>query len=171
MTDHTDYLYQRFEFMQEQRMTKQELKDEFKDTQGDPFIKNRQRQLRMERARQRMMQEVPKAQVVVTNPTHYAVALAYDKDADGAPRVVAKGADHVALKIREIARENGIPLLEDPPLARALYAIVEIDAEVPLELYESVAQVISYIFAMGQGLRPTYTPKPLSESVQEKIAS
>jgi flagellar biosynthetic protein FlhB len=164
-----DYLYQRYEFMQEQKMSRQELKDEFKDTQGDPFIKNRQRQIRMERARQRMMQEVPKAQVVVTNPTHFAVALSYDRDKDAAPRVVAKGADHIAQKIRELAAENEIPLLEDPPLARALYELVDIDSEVPLELYEAVAQVISYIFAMGQGLKPTYKAKPLSEEIQRKI--
>ncbi len=166
-----DYLYQRFEFMKEQRMSRQELKDEFKDTQGDPFVKNRQRQLRMERARQRMMQEVPKAQVVVTNPTHFAVALGYDRDADAAPKVLAKGADHVAQKIREIARENGVPLVEDPPLARALYAMVEINEEVPLELYEAVAQVISYIFAMGQGQKQAYRPKALSDDVQKKIAT
>jgi len=166
-----DYLYQRFEFMKEQRMSRQELKDEFKDTQGDPFVKNRQRQLRMERARQRMMQEVPKAQVVVTNPTHFAVALGYDRDNDAAPKVLAKGADHVAQKIREIARENGVPLVEDPPLARALYAMVEINDEVPLELYEAVAQVISYIFAMGQGQKQAYKPKTLSEDVQKKIAT
>ncbi|MBI1363584.1 MAG: flagellar biosynthesis protein FlhB [Proteobacteria bacterium] len=164
-----DYLYQRFDFMQEQRMTKQELKDEYKETQGDPFVKNRQRQIRMERARQRMMQEVPKSQVVVTNPTHFAVALSYDRDKDAAPRVVAKGADHIAQKIRELATENGVPLLEDPPLARALYEMVDVDSEVPLDLYEAVAQVISYVFAMGQGRKTSYQSKGLSSAVKEKL--
>jgi flagellar biosynthetic protein FlhB len=129
-------------------MSRQELKDEFKQMEGDPLIKNRLRQLRMERARRRMMADVPKADVVVTNPTHYAVALQYDQLTMTAPKVVAKGVDKVAQRIREVATEAGVPLIENPPLARGLFAAVEIDQEVPPEYYKAVAEVISYIFKL-----------------------
>lgn len=143
-----DYLYQRFEFLKEQRMTKQEIKDEMKDSFGDPHIRQRQRQIRMERARMRMMEEIPKANVIVTNPTHYAIALLYAQGAQAAPKVVAKGTDHVALRIREKADEYGIPIVEDPPLARALYGQVDLGDEIPLTLYEAVSKVIAYVISL-----------------------
>lgn len=143
-----DYLYQRYEFMKSMRMSKQEIKDEYKQQEGDPIIKQRLRQLRMERARKRMMASVPSADVVITNPTHYSVALKYDSGKMQAPSVVAKGADFIALKIREIARENDVPLVENPPLARALYAAVDIDEEIPFEHYKAVAEIISYVYQL-----------------------
>lgn len=144
-----DFMYQRFEFMKEQRMSMKEIKDEFKETEGDPHVKGRQRQIRQERARARMMQEVPKSDVVITNPTHYSIALMYKPDeGQAAPKVVAKGVDHMAMRIREVAQENGIPLHEDPPLARQLYKDVDIEEEIPVDLYETVAQVIAFV--MGQ---------------------
>lgn len=142
-----DYAYQRFEFMKKMRMTKQELKDEFKDMEGDPHIKAKLRQLRAEKSRKRMMGNVPTATVVVTNPTHYAVALKYEQNM-GAPMVVAKGADLVAKRIRELAQKNFVPIVENPPLARALYSLVEIDEEVPEEHYRAVAEVIGYVMRM-----------------------
>lgn len=141
-----DFFYQRYDYLEEQRMTKQEVKDEFKETEGDPFVKSRQRQIRMQRARARMMQAVPKAQVVVTNPTHYAIALGYDRDKDAAPKVVAKGVDHIAQKIRDLAREHDVPLVEDPPLARLLYKEVDLDETIPVSMYEAVAKIISYVY-------------------------
>jgi flagellar biosynthetic protein FlhB len=142
-----DYAYQRFEFMKKMRMTKQELKDEFKDMEGDPLIKSKLRQLRAEKSRKRMMGNVPTATVVVTNPTHYAVALKYEQNM-GAPVVVAKGSDLVAKRIRELAQKNFVPIVENPPLARALYSLVEIDQEVPEEHYRAVAEVIGYVMRM-----------------------
>lgn len=142
-----DYAYQRFEFMKKMRMTKQELKDEFKDMEGDPLIKAKLRQLRAEKSRKRMMGNVPTATVVVTNPTHFAVALKYEQNM-GAPVVVAKGADLVAKRIRELAQKNFVPIVENPPLARALYSLVEIDQEVPEEHYRAVAEVIGYVMRM-----------------------
>jgi flagellar biosynthesis protein FlhB len=149
-----DYAYQRFSFMRSMRMSKQEVKDENKQSEGDPVIKARLRAIRMNRARKRMMAAVPKASVVITNPTHFAVALQYDMGASGAPKVVAKGADLVALKIREIAKEHDVPIIENPPLARALYAAVEIDREIPPEHYKAVAEIISYVFRLKGKLRP-----------------
>lgn len=149
-----DYLYQRYEFMKQMRMSKQEVKDEHKQTEGDPHVKARLRQLRMERARTRMMAEVPNATVVVTNPTHFAVALKYEMDVMAAPRVVAKGMDAVALKIREVATENDVPLVENRPLARALFDNAEIDEEIPEEYFKAVAEVISYVFKMNKSNVP-----------------
>ncbi len=143
-----DVFYQRFEYRKQMRMSRQEVKEEMKQSEGDPLIKSRIRQIRMERARRRMMAEVPDADVVVTNPTHYAVALKYDRDTMEAPRLVAKGVDSLARRIREIARENDVPLVENPPLAQALYAGVELDQEIPPEHYKAVAEVISYVFAL-----------------------
>jgi len=148
-----DFFYQRFQHIRGLRMSRQELKDEFRDTEGDPIVKGRLRQLRMERARRRMMAEVPKADVVVTNPTHYAVALKYDQATMGAPRVIAKGIDKTAQRIREIARESDIPVIENPPLARGLHAAVEIDQEITPEFYKAVAEVISYIMKLKRGRR------------------
>lgn len=143
-----DFLFQKSQYIKEQRMSRKEMRDEYKDTEGDPHIKGRQRQIRLDRARARMMQEVPKADVVVTNPTHYAVALRYDKAKEQAPRVVAMGVDLVALRIRELAKENNVPLYEDPPLARKLYADVDLGEEIPLDLYEAVAKVVAFIYGI-----------------------
>ena len=149
-----DYAYQRISFLRSMRMSKQEVKEENKQAEGDPVIRARLRSIRMNRARKRMMAAVPKASVVITNPTHYAVALQYEMGDKGAPKVVAKGADLVAQKIREIAEENDVPIVENPPLARALYSGVEIDREIPPEHYKAVAEVISYVFRLKGKLRP-----------------
>lgn len=146
-----DFLYQRYEFMKQMRMTLQEVKDEFKQSEGDPQVRARLRQIRTERARQRMMQAVPTADVVVTNPTHFAVAMKYDESTMAAPLVVAKGADEVALRIRELAGEHKVPLVENPPLARALFDTVDIDQEVPPQHYKAVAEVIGYVMRMRRG--------------------
>ena len=144
-----DYLYQRNKWFEKQRMTQREVKEEYKQTEGDPLVKGKIRQLRMERSRKRMMAAVPDATVVVTNPTHYAVALKYENGMQ-APICVAKGTDQIALKIREIARENEVPVIENPPLARALHAIIEIDHEVPEEHYRAVAEVIGFVYRMRE---------------------
>lgn len=143
-----DFMYQRFEFFKSLRMSRQELKEEFKDTQGDPTIKARLRQIRQERARKRMMAAVPTADVVITNPDHYSVALQYDNTRMAAPVVVAKGTDLIALKIREVATAHNIPIVQNPPLARALHASVDIDAEVPVQHYQAVAEVIGYVMRL-----------------------
>ncbi len=143
-----DLIYQRYEYNKKMRMSRQEIKDEYKQTDGDPQVKGRLRQLRMERARQRMMQNVPSADVVITNPTHFSIALKYDPSEMMAPIVVAKGIDEIAMRIREVAQENDIPLYENKPLARALYDVVEIDEMVPTEHFQAVAEVISYIFKL-----------------------
>ncbi len=143
-----DFAYQRYSFMKQMRMTKQEVKDEHKQAEGDPQVKAKIRQLRMERARQRMMAAVPDADVIVTNPTHYACALSYKAENMMAPKLVAKGMDTLAFKIREIAEANEVPIVENPPLARALYASVEIDEEIPAEHYAAVAEVIGYVMRL-----------------------
>jgi flagellar biosynthetic protein FlhB len=148
-----DFFYQRFQHNRSLRMSRQELKDEYRDTEGDPLVKGKLRQLRMERAKRRMMAEVPKSDVVVTNPTHFAVCLKYDQATMSAPRVIAKGIDRAAQRIREIAKENDIPIIENPPLARGLHASVEIDQEIPPEFYKAVAEVISYIMKLRRGRR------------------
>jgi flagellar biosynthetic protein FlhB len=148
-----DYAFQRRSFIKQMRMTKQEVRDEHKQAEGDPQIKARIRRLRMERAQKRMMAAVPEADVVITNPTHFAVALAYEMETMSAPRLVAKGADVLAQRIREIAEENQVPLVENPPLARALYASVELDQEIPPEHYQAVAQVIGYVMRLKGELR------------------
>lgn len=143
-----DYLYQRFEYFRSLRMTKQELKEEYKQQEGDPIIKQRLRAIRMERARKRMMAAVPKADVVITNPTHYAVALKYDSAKMQAPLLIAKGADNVAFRIRETAKKHSVPVVENPPLARALYDNVPIDGEIPYQHYKAVAEIISYVYRL-----------------------
>jgi flagellar biosynthetic protein FlhB len=143
-----DYIFQKAQYTKDQRMSRKELKDEYKETEGDPHIKGRQKQIRLDRARTRMMQEIPDADVVVTNPTHYAVALRYDKEKEQAPRIVAMGVDNVALRIREIAAENDVPLYEDPPLARQLFAEADLGEEIPLELYAAVAKVVAFIYSL-----------------------
>ena len=139
-----DAPYQLWTYAKNLRMSKEEQRQEHKNADGDPRIKARIRQLQQARARRRMMSKVPKADVIVTNPSHFAVALSYQKDRNGAPRVVAKGADDVALRIRDIAREHHLPVLEAPPLARALYFHVDLDREIPVELYTVVAEVVAW---------------------------
>jgi flagellar biosynthetic protein FlhB len=148
-----DYLYQRFEYIKSLRMSKQEIKDEYKQQEGDPQIKQRLRQIRMERAKKRMIAAVPTADVIITNPTHYSIALKYDVDTMRAPKVVAKGLDNIALRIREVAKEHDIPLVENPPLAQALYATVDIDKEIPGEYYKAVAEVITYVYRLKGKLK------------------
>jgi len=145
-----DYVYQRQRFMARHRMTRQELKDEVKQSEGDPQIKARIRQIRFERSRKRMIAAVPEATVVITNPTHYAVALRYESGKMGAPVCVAKGADHLALTIRQVAEEHEVPVVENPPLARALYAAVDVDDEIPTEHYKAVAQIIGYVLRLAE---------------------
>jgi flagellar biosynthetic protein FlhB len=145
-----DYLFQYRQWFQRQKMSLQEIKEEFKQTDGDPHIKAKLRQLRQERGKKRMMAAVPKASVVITNPTHYAIALQYDRGMN-APLCVAKGKDLIALKIREVAAEHGVPVVENPPLARALHATVEVDREITPEHYKAVAEVIGYVMRLRKG--------------------
>ena len=142
-----DYMLTRFRFMQKMKMSKQEQKDEYKSTEGDPHIKAKLRHLRMEKSRRRMMANVAQATVVVTNPTHYAVALRYEAGETPAPICVAKGMDAVALKIREEANKHDVPIVEDPPLARALFAAIDLDQEIPEEHFAAVAKLISFILS------------------------
>jgi flagellar biosynthesis protein FlhB len=142
-----DYFFQYRQWYERQKMSLQEMKEEFKQSEGDPHIKGRIRQLRQQRMKKRMMAAVPKASVIITNPTHYSVALAYDRSMQ-APVCVAKGADNLAFKIREIAKKHDIPLVENVPLARALYATVEIDEEIPVEHYHAVAEIIGYVMGL-----------------------
>lgn len=152
-----DLVYQRLSFSRRMRMSRQEMKEEYRQSEGDPQIKSRLRALRVERAKKRMMQAVPKADVVITNPTHFAVALVYKPEEMEAPRCVAKGMDAVALRIRQIAGENAVEIVENPPLARALYDSVELDQIIPKELYKAVAEVISYVFQKKGKLKPRPT--------------
>lgn len=146
LTAGADYLWQRMRFAKRMRMTKEELKEDFKQSEGDPHVKAKLRQIRMQRGRQRMMQAVPEATVIVTNPTHYSVALRYEPDkGDGAPVCVAKGVDALALRIREVAREHDVPIVENVPLARALYAAVEVDDIIPREHFEAAAKIIGFV--------------------------
>lgn len=147
-----DLFYQRRKFKNDMRMTKQEIKDEYKNSEGDPAIKGKIKQKMREVSRRRMMQDLPKADVVITNPTHLAVAIKYDKDQSEAPIVLAKGADYVAEKIKEIARENKIEIVENKPLARMLYYNVEIGSEIPTELYQMVAEVLAYVYGLKNKL-------------------
>jgi flagellar biosynthesis protein FlhB len=146
-----DYFFQYRQWYERQKMSLQEMKDEFKQSEGDPHIKAKIRQLRQQRMKKRMMAAVPKASVIITNPTHFSVALAYDRSMS-APVCVAKGVDNIAFKIREIAREHEIPIVENVPLARALYATVEIDEEIPVEHYHAVAEIIGYVMGLKRGL-------------------
>ena len=145
-----DYAHQRLEFLRQMRMSRQELQDELKQSDGDPHTKQRQRGLRLERARRRMIADVPRATVVITNPTHYAVALRYVQGETAAPQVLAKGVDSLALKIRQIAAANGVPVIENAPLARALHAGCDIGDMIPPAHYQAVAEIISYVLRLGQ---------------------
>ncbi|MGY4311519.1 flagellar biosynthesis protein FlhB [Bradyrhizobium sp. JR3.5] len=146
-----DYFFQYRTWYERHKMSLQEMKEEFKQSEGDPHIKGRIKQLRVQRAKKRMMAQVPKASVIITNPTHYSVALAYDRSMS-APICVAKGVDNLAFKIREIAKEHNIPIVENVALARALYATVEIDKEIPVEHYHAVAEIIGYVMRLRRGL-------------------
>jgi flagellar biosynthetic protein FlhB len=143
-----DYAYQKFEYLKQLRMTKQEVKDEAKELEGDPLIKGRIRSIQRQIAYRRMMQDVPKADVVVTNPTHFAVAIKYEVGKMSAPKVVAKGVDLIALRIREVAMEHHVPLVEDKPLAQLLYKTVEIGDQIPEKLFQAVAQVLAYVYRL-----------------------
>ena len=146
-----DYFFQYRSWFGKQKMSLQELKEEFKQTEGDPTIKGKLRNLRQQRSRKRMMAAVPKASVIITNPTHYAIALQYERGME-APICVAKGMDAIALKIREIGGQHGIPIVENPPLARALHATVDIDEPIPAEHYKAVAEVISYVMKLRRAV-------------------
>jgi flagellar biosynthetic protein FlhB len=148
-----DLIYQRFTHFKKLKMSRTELKEEFRQSEGDPHVKNRLKQIRNEKARKRMMAAVPKADVIITNPTHYAIALKYEAGLTAAPVVLAKGQDFIALKIRELATEHNVPIVSNPPLARALYATVEIDEEIPAQHYRAVAEVISYVFRLRKAKR------------------
>jgi flagellar biosynthetic protein FlhB len=145
-----DLFYQKRKFKEDMKMTKQEVKDEFKSTEGDPHIKGKIRSKMREASQRRMMQSVPEADVVITNPTHLAVALKYDRDSSSAPIVVAKGADYVAQKIKEIAREHKVEIVENKPVARMLYYNVDVDQEIPPELYQTVAEILAYVYGLKQ---------------------
>jgi flagellar biosynthetic protein FlhB len=159
VTAAVDWIWQRQRFAQRMRMSREELKEDFKQSEGDPHVRARQKQIRAERSRKRMMANVPKATVVITNPTHYAVALRYVNGETAAPVCLAKGMDTIALKIRVLAGEHDIPIVEDPPLARALYAVTDIDEVIPREHYEAVAKVIGFI--MGQKARRPQAAPPM----------
>jgi flagellar biosynthesis protein FlhB len=141
-----DLLYQRFEHAKQLRMSKQDIKDEYKKTEGDPLIKHKIKEKQRQVSRSRMMQEVPNAQVLITNPTHFAVAIAYEAGKMSVPVVVAKGADYLALKMREVAKEHRVVIMENKPLARALYANVEIGEEIPEDLFKAVAEILAYVY-------------------------
>ena len=143
-----DYFYQRWHHEQQLMMTKQEVKDETKQTEGDPQLKARIRQIQREMSNARMMQEVPKADAVIVNPTHFSVAILYDRDVMSAPEVIAKGADHLALRMRTVARENNVPILERPELARDLYANVEIGDDIPERFYKAIAEILAVVYRL-----------------------
>jgi flagellar biosynthesis protein FlhB len=143
-----DYLFQRFDMEKQMRMTKQEVKEEVKSREGDPLIKARIRKIQREMANKRMMNDVPKADVIITNPTHLAIALKYDPQKYAAPVILAKGADHVAKKIRELALENEIPIVENKPLARTIFKTLEVGQVIPRELFAAVAEVLAYVFRL-----------------------
>ncbi|MBB6216492.1 flagellar biosynthetic protein FlhB [Anaerosolibacter carboniphilus] len=143
-----DYFYQKWEFNNELKMSKQEIKEEYKQTEGDPQIKSKIKERQRQMAMRRMMQDVPKADVIITNPTHYAVAVRYDQEQDNAPIVLAKGQDLIALNIRELAGKHDVPIIENKPLARALYSSVEIGEYIPPDLYQAVAEVLAYVYKL-----------------------
>jgi flagellar biosynthetic protein FlhB len=143
-----DYYFTKHYYMKSLKMSKQEIKDEYKNMEGDPQVKGRIRRIQMRMAQQRMMNSVPDADVVITNPTHYAVALKYDNKVDSAPKIVAKGIDFLALKIKDIAKDNKIPIIENPALARSLYDQIDIDREIPSEFYKAMAEIFSYVYEL-----------------------
>ncbi|MBY0450608.1 MAG: flagellar biosynthesis protein FlhB [Cyanobacteria bacterium] len=148
-----DFFYQRYEFEKQMRMSKQEIKEERRNSDGDPMIKHRIRQMGIQMTRKRQLTSVPTADVVITNPTHFSIVIKYDPDVSPAPKVVAKGVDHFAMKIREVAKEHNVPIVENKPLARALYKLVEVDSMIPPELFVGVAQVLAFVFNKQKGRR------------------
>jgi flagellar biosynthetic protein FlhB len=148
-----DYAFQRHSFLKRMKMSLKDVKDELKNTEGDPHVRARLRQIRSERSRQRMMQAVPEASVVIMNPTHYAIALKYEQGVSAAPMCVAKGMDDLALRIRDVAEEADVPVVVDPPLARALYATTEVDHEIQTEHFKAVAKIIGYVMGLAQNRR------------------
>jgi flagellar biosynthetic protein FlhB len=149
-----DLFRQKQRYQQDLKMSKQEVRDEHKELEGNPLMKSRIRRLRRDMARRRMMHEIPTATAVIVNPTHFAVALKYDVNSPGAPRVVAKGKNYLALRIRQKAIENQVPLIENPPLAQALYKSVDVGQEIPAHFYRAVAEVLAYIFKLMNGRLP-----------------
>lgn len=145
-----DYFYQKHTFLERMKMSRKDVKDEMKNTEGDPHVRARLRQIRSERSQKRMMQAVPDASVVIVNPTHYAVALKYDQNENPAPVCVARGLDEIALRIRKVAEENDIPIIENPPLARALHATTELDHEIPEEHFKAVAKILGFVLSRGK---------------------
>ena len=143
-----DYLYQKFKFKKDMKMSKQEVKDEYKQQEGDPQVKGKIKSKMRETSMRRMMQNMPDADVVITNPTHFACAIKYDKEKAAAPVLIAKGADHLAQKLKDIAKEHNVPIVENKPLARMLYYNVDIDAEIPQELYQMTAEVLAYVYQL-----------------------
>jgi flagellar biosynthesis protein FlhB len=160
-----DWWYQHYQLMKQLKMTRQEVKDELKNTEGNPEIKRRLKQTGHAMLRRRMLSAVQTADVVVTNPTHFAVAIQYDPDEAPAPRVVAKGADHMAFKIRELAQEHKVPIVENKPLARSLYSAVEVDHMIPPELFITVAEVLAYVFKRNRGRRNRHVRKIYQEGL------
>lgn len=165
-----DVPFQLWSHNKQMRMTKQEIKDESKETDGRPEVKSRIRQLQYEVSQRRMLQDVPDADVVITNPTHYSVALKYDKDGSGAPRVVAKGQDLIAFKIRSIAMEHDVAIYEEPPLARALHGTTEIGDEIPGPLFLAVARVLAYVYHLRQSTPTDYIPRPAPVELPSEFA-
>ena len=165
-----DVPYQLWSHNKQMRMTKQEIKDEGKETDGRPEVKARVRQLQREVSQRRMLQDVPDADVVITNPTHYSVALKYDKDGSGAPRVVAKGQDLIALKIRSIAIEHDVAIYDEPPLARALHGTTEIGDEIPGPLFLAVARVLAYVYHLRKSTPTDYIPRPAPVELPSEFA-
>jgi flagellar biosynthetic protein FlhB len=149
-----DLFRQKRRYQQDLRMSKQEIRDELKEVEGNPLMKARVRRIRRDLARRRMMQEVPTATAVIVNPTHYAIALKYTMNAPGAPTVVAKGKNYLALRIRQKAIDAGVPLIENPPLAQALYKSVEIGQEIPAQFYRAVAEILAYVYRLMNGRMP-----------------
>jgi flagellar biosynthetic protein FlhB len=145
-----DFFFTRFYYFKQLRMSKQEVKDEHKQMEGDPLVKSRIRQIQMKMSKERMMADVPDADVVITNPTHYAVALSYDKEKSEAPMVVAKGINFLALKIKEIALESKVPIVEDPALARALYDQVEVEQQIPQSMYKAIAEIFTFVYNLNK---------------------
>lgn len=143
-----DYMYQRFDFEKNMRMSKQDIKDEYKNIEGDPLIKSKIKERQRQMSMRRMMSEIPSADVIITNPTHYSIAIKYDEEKASAPYVIGKGVDHIALKIREIAKAHDVAIVENRPLARSLYDLVEINEEIPEEFYQAVAEVLAYVYRL-----------------------
>ena len=146
-----DYIYQKLKFKKDLMMSKQEVKDEYKQQEGDPQVKGKIKSKMREVSQRRMMQKLPEADVVITNPTHFACAIKYDKEVSEAPVLIAKGADYLAQKIKEAAKENSIPIVENKPLARMLYYNVDLDSEIPRELYQMTAEVLAYVYKLKNG--------------------